>query len=100
MISNFQHREKEEKMGTKRDRNDFINFIIDAQKNPKLTNEFLSTKTAKDLHSFFHKKGYKDIPYNDCRDIVMAQKRIRGHRIPHHGRGILRSDCVSEQYNY
>jgi hypothetical protein len=87
-------------METKRSRSDFINFIMDAQKNPDLTNEFLSKKTAKDLHSFFHEKNYKDIPYNDCQEILMAQKRMRGHRIPHHGKKVSSSDCVSEAKNY
>jgi len=87
-------------MGTKRERNDFINFIIDAQKDPKLAEEFLSKKTPKHLHSFFHKKGFKDIPYNDCEDILMAQKRMRGHRIPHPGKKISPECCPKEELNY
>ncbi len=64
-------------MGTKRQRNDFINFIMDAEKNPKLTAEFLSKKSPTALHSFFQAKGYKDIPFNDCLDILTVGKRTK-----------------------
>jgi len=85
-------------MPTKRQSNDFINFIIDAEKNPKLADEFLSKKTAKNLHSFLHKKGYKDIPYNHCQDILAARKSMRGRIIP--GEGKKAVDCVGGQKDY
>jgi len=75
-------------MATKRRRNDFINFILDARDKPKLTEEFLSKKTAKTLYSFFQKKGYKDIPYNDCGDILEARKRTEGLHIPRRGKPV------------
>ena len=91
MISDSQHKGKEEKMAANRPRNDFISFLIDTEKNPKLTDDFLSKKTVKDLHSFFLKKGYKDIPYNDCQDIIKAKKLHRGKYIP--GEGERAQDC-------
>jgi hypothetical protein len=100
MISNSQREEKEEKMPTKRQSNDFINFIIDAEKNPKLADEFLSKKTAKHLHSFFHKKGYKDIPYNHCQDILTARDRMRRRRIPREGEKAVDNSCVGHSYEY
>jgi len=87
-------------MGTKRDRNDFINFVMDSIENPKLADEFLSKKTPKQLHSFFHKKGFKDIPYNDCDDILMARKRMRGGSIPRHGEKISPTNCPPGAKNY
>ena len=87
-------------MATKRLSNDFINFIIDAEKNPKLTDEFLSKKTPKHLHSFFHEKGYKDIPHNDCEDILRAHKHMTGGRIPREGERILDEHCPHGQKNY
>ncbi len=70
-------------MATLRQENDFIKFILDAEKNPKLAEEFLAKKTAKDLNTFFQKKGYKDIPENNCKDILTARNRARGLYIPH-----------------
>lgn len=72
-------------MATNRQRNDFINFISDAAKNEKLAEEFLAQKTAKDLYSFFQKKEYKDIPENDCGDILAATKHMEGVCIPKPG---------------
>lgn len=66
---------------TKRDRVDFINFIIDATDNEKLAQAFLDIKTAKALDIFFQEKGYVDIPFNDCKDILNASQSM-------HGRGV------------
>lgn len=82
-------------MSTKRQSNDFINFVIDAEKNPDLTHQFLSKKTAKQLHSFFDEKGYKDISYHHCEHILTAKKLMRGRIIP--GRG---KDCVGGRKDY
>jgi hypothetical protein len=62
---------------TQRSRSDFINFIIDSEKNENLQKEFLSKKSATKLYSFFQEKGYKDIPYNDCQDILTAAKSMK-----------------------
>jgi len=73
---------KGEKMSTKRTRSDFINFIIDTDTNEALVNQFMKITTAKDLYDFFQKKGYKDIPANDCEDILKAKGKMVGRHIP------------------
>jgi hypothetical protein len=83
-------------MPTKRLRNDFINFLMDADKNPKLFGEFLSKKTPKELYRFFAEKGYEDIASNDCRDIIAARKRLGGRRIP----GRVRPRCPTGPMEY
>ena len=80
-------------MPTKRTRSDFINFIIDADKDEALVNEFMKNKTAKELYSFFQKKGYKDIPANDCEDILRAKGRMVGRHIPVKGQ-TAKGACV------
>jgi len=70
-------------MAPKRQENDFIKFILDAEKNPKLAEEFLAQKTTKDIYTFFQKKGYHDIPENNCKDILTARNRGRGLYLPH-----------------
>jgi hypothetical protein len=72
-------------MPTKRARNDFINFLLDAEKKPSLTGEFMSIRTAKKLYGFFQEKGYKDIAYNDCQDILTAKKNLAGYTVPEKG---------------
>ncbi len=69
-------------MTTKRERNDFINFILDAERDLELTEEFLAIKATKDLYAFFQKKGYKDIPEHDCKDILTAKDSARGLHVP------------------
>lgn len=58
---------------TVRETADFITFILDAEKNVKLTEEFIAIKEVKKLHSFFLAKGYKGIPEDQCRDILKAK---------------------------
>jgi hypothetical protein len=72
-------------MGTTRPRNDFINFIADASKNPDLAQRFLRRKTALGVYRFFQKEGYRDIPYNDCGEILKARKGMEGKYIPKRG---------------
>jgi hypothetical protein len=69
-------------MSTKRKRNDFINFIIDTDQKETLVNQFMKITTAKDLYDFFQEKGYKDIPANDCQDILRAKGKMVGRHIP------------------
>jgi hypothetical protein len=85
--------------GTTRKRNDFINFIIDSNADGKLTNEFLEIRTPENLYDFFQKKGYNDIPYNDCKDILMAARRMRNRHIPAKGKDIS-TTCVGRQQDY
>lgn len=68
-------------MPSDRERNDFINFIIDATQEVELAESFLEIETAEDVHKFFQKEGYKDIPLNDCEDILTAAKSMRGRGV-------------------
>ena len=68
-------------MSTTRERNDFINFIIDATQDIDLADKFFSCKTAEEIRDFFVSEGYHDIPLNDCEDILNASKSM-------HGRGV------------
>ncbi len=61
-------------MTTNRKRSDFINFIMDAEKNQKMLDEFLKIKEAKKLYNFFKRNNYIDIPFNDCQDILKAMR--------------------------
>lgn len=81
-------------MSTQRKRNDFINFIIDTDKNEALVNQFMKITTAKDLYDFFQKKGYKDIPSNDCQDILKAKGKMVGRHIPA-GNQTAKGACVA-----
>jgi tRNA 2-selenouridine synthase SelU len=85
MISNSKRKEKEGKMPTKRQSKHFIDFITDAAKDRKLTDEFMSKKTPEHLHSFFQERGYRDVPYSHCQDILRARKRMGRRRIPGEG---------------
>jgi len=80
-------------MATTRPRNDFINFILDSDADEKLVNEFMKQKTVKQLQSFFQKRGYKDIPANDCEDIQKAMGIMRGRHIPSEGQ-TAKGACV------
>ena len=66
---------------TERKRNDFINFIQDVAVKPKLAKDFLLIKSQKALYTFFQEKGYKDIPYNDCGEILKLRQRVEEVRI-------------------
>lgn len=73
-------------MATSRQRNDFIGFILDAEKDEDLTVEFLKKKTATELYDFFQKKKYLCIPFNDCKEILMARKGMAGKMLPPRGK--------------
>jgi hypothetical protein len=66
----------------KRPVNDFISFILAAEKDEKLTSEFLSKKNAEDLYRFFKTKGFTGIPEGDCQDILTARTRWEKLHIP------------------
>ena len=70
---------------TKRDRSDFINFIVDTDKDPELLDEFMGKTNAEELYTFFQTHEYKDIPANDCKDIIAARKLMFGRHIPKKG---------------
>jgi hypothetical protein len=72
---------------------DFISFILAAEKDKKLTQDFLLQKTAEELYTFFDTKGYTGIPKGDCEDILKAKNKwdqltTEGHGKPpcNHGR--------------
>ncbi len=82
---------------TQRNRSDFINFIIDTEKKPKLVRDFLSKKSQTTLYNFFQAKGYKDIPYNDCKDILTAKKNWK---VPDPNPSPIPPPCPSGQKVY
>jgi hypothetical protein len=72
-------------MAIDREKMDFIRFIIDATKDGELAKRFLSQKKASDVHEFFKKEGYIDIPLEDCEGILDAS--IGGHGKGINGKG-------------
>jgi hypothetical protein len=70
---------------TKRDRNDFINFIIDSDNDQQLVDEFNQITNALNLYNWFRTHGYIDIPAHDCDDILAARGIIRGRKVPDAG---------------
>ncbi len=86
-------------MSSKRKRNDFINFIIDATRDEKLAGRFLRRKTVLGVRRFFIKEGYKDIPLNDCEDILAASKSMHGRGVDGSGKPVDSSRAaVSKGY--
>lgn len=61
------------KPATKRHKDDFIGFILKAENNKKLTEEFMVPKNAEDLYDFFKDKKFFGIPFGDCEDILNAR---------------------------
>jgi len=60
-------------MATKEKMNDFIRFILAAEKDEALLDDFLrATRGAEGLHKFFQDKGFKEISIDDCRGIVQV----------------------------
>ena len=86
-------------MQTKRTKRDFIAFIIDSGRSTRLVDEFMSQKTAEDLHSFFKKKKYKDIRASDCEDILNARGKMLGRHIPKKGQ-TAKGSCVPSGHAY
>jgi hypothetical protein len=60
-------------MAPERAKKDFISFILAAEKDKKLTEEFFSKKNATDLHKFFQKEGFTEIEPKHCKDILKAK---------------------------
>jgi hypothetical protein len=61
---------------------DLINFIKDLAGDPDMGKRFLKRKTALGIYRFFQEEGYKDIPLNDCEDILKTKKRLEELRVP------------------
>ena len=63
-------------MAPKRARKNYIGFIMAAEKNRKLTEDFFSKKKkpAKELLGFFHDEGFTEIELEHCRQIKKMMK--------------------------
>jgi len=85
-------------MSTKRDRNDLINFIVDATQDEDLAKRFLRKTSAEGIYRFFRREGYMDIPYNDCEDILAASKKMHGRGVNDKGRPVDSSSLPSRGY--
>jgi hypothetical protein len=57
---------------------DFIDFIIEAQKDPMLTAEFLGQKGLKkaDLKAWFDRKEFEGVTGPQCEKLLKAMKNI------------------------
>jgi hypothetical protein len=62
-------------MAPKRAREDFIGFVLEAEKDRELTEQFFDIKTAKRLNSFFIKQGFTKINEDDCKDIMKSKTK-------------------------
>lgn len=54
----------------------FFGFVVDAQKEPDLLDEFLKTVTLEDLVNFFKTYSSYGIDETECRKIWQARKRV------------------------
>jgi len=55
--------------------NDFISFILDAEKSADLATKFIKIDDAERLYQFFYDLGYKGIPRDACEDILKAKNK-------------------------
>ncbi len=83
-------------MTSKRKRNDYINFVIDAAHDDKLTEKFFRRKTPLGIYRFFQQEGYKDIALNDCEEILAASKNMRGKGINLAGKAVDSSRVIAK----
>jgi hypothetical protein len=66
---------------------DFIQFILDAEKSPALTQEFLKIPDGVALDAWFKKKKYVNIQLVDCGDIIRTRDGwVEADRL-YHGKG-------------
>jgi len=98
IIWTFNQKRKEEDMISERKRNDFLKFICDATEDQKLADAFFIKKTEQDLYEFFQEKGYKDIPRNDCEDILASAKNMRGRGVNGEGEPIVIDPTGTKSY--
>ena len=61
-------------MAAKEKMNDFIRFILAAEKDEALLDDFLRARGAEGLHKFFQDRGFKEISIDDCRGIAQAEE--------------------------
>jgi hypothetical protein len=88
----FKHKRKEKNMSSARKRNDLIDFVIDATKSQDMVKKFLKI-AAKDepeeLYKWFQNEKYKDIPLNDCKDILRSVKKMHGRGLTEDGEPVI-----------
>jgi hypothetical protein len=83
---------EEEDMESEPRRNDFIGFILAAERDEKLMSEFLSQTSVDKLWAFFQEHTFTGIPkHPDCDDILKAKSNVEllhidalGVRCPSH----------------
>ncbi len=81
-------------MDSDREKKDFIKFIMDATLDAGLATRFLRENTASGVHEFFQQEGYKDIPLEDCEDILNASTSGHGRGIDDAGNPVDLSDAT------
>jgi len=71
---------------------DFLTFILDAEQDAKLTEDFLAvTATGKindvadKLRDFFKEKSYTKITLKDCENIIKARRQAVGLFVDFYG---------------
>jgi len=69
-------------MATKGQRKDIIGFILTAERDLGLADEFLRIRRADGLYKFFQEKGFTEILEKDCMDIIRAREGLEGQYIP------------------
>lgn len=62
----------------------FIDFILEAQKEPKLGMDLMKINTTDELKTFFDKEGYS-IKEKECEKIAEAMKNFRNRLIEVNG---------------
>jgi len=61
-------------VATEKGRRNFIDFILEAQKNKELVVRFLLLTEPQDLKKFFYDEGFRDISDDDIGKIIEARK--------------------------
>jgi len=57
----------------KEEEKNFIDFILEAQRNTQLVRDFLKVDTQKELKKFFDARGFRDIADTDYKKILTAK---------------------------
>jgi hypothetical protein len=58
------------------DKKNFVDFILDAQKDQRLAGEFLQQQNADELGHFFKKHGYLGIHKDDPQKLIQAKENF------------------------
>lgn len=54
----------------------FVDFIMLARRRPKLTEEYLKTKSARKLKVLFKEQGFDAISLEDCKKLAELNKNL------------------------